>query len=946
MLFNRDIRAFAEGREVEPAQLFLLRLQAEELTRRHPTSGFDGMESLESSADTVLYPHQIHAAHFTVSNPLLKGVLLADEVGLGKTIEAAMIIKEMAYRGRRNILVIASRSLCQQWAGEVQTRFGLTFPILDAQTVRRMRRGGEPPYAGLRIATYHFVNTHIGEIAKTPWDLVVVDECHTLKNPQGALHGSLKRIPRAFTLLLTATPIQNYLTELHSLSTLIDDQLLGTPFSFRDRYCADDRGLRVQNVEEVKERLAGFAIRTLRGDVPEIKFTARIPKLFNFELFADEQQLYEGVSDYLSRPNWAFGDNAAGKYLIVMVYRKLLASSSFALREALRKVVDRLEDIAAGKRVRPLRVSDLDPEARESAREIADEVPPEVAEQQEAVRKSIREELEEVRGYLRLCDTIKENAKGIRLVGSMPELLQAGDKVLIFTQYKATQRYLARKLRDAGYTVVEFSGDLKAHPNPDKDEREQAKRQFRTQAQVMIATDAGAEGLNLQFCHIVVNYDLPWNPMKIEQRIGRCHRIGQQYDVVAANLVAMGNAVDARLVQLLTDKIHLFDSVLGESDEILGALEQGIDFERAVFDILQTCRSPEDIDAAFDALQRDMEQVILDRHSHGRSLLQGFDDRLRDHLRLAETAARAALDRRTRQLRDFLVGSLEFYGAEVEESDGIHRVVTPAQYFLSSTELVDPEYTGTFTKSRSDGISLLNKRHPLVTTALAVHMDVGHRAAVVLEYTGKHTIHGLEELVGSTGWWLNFKVSFTGFETEDHITSVALVWEGDRFAVHPLLSDNLSRITASNGQWREDLPFPQIEIVAEWLSATVELLRSAILERNAQYYVERRAVIDRFYGARGDGEVLAELRHRVHEKLEAVAQLEQEIDRARTMVEKSDILRRKDKLEEELFDLQRRMQTEQMTNYETKRRELEKLEQLRHLAQTVDLISVGQWTMR
>ncbi len=946
MMFSRDIRAFVEGREIEPAQLFLLRLQAEELTRRHPTSKFDGMESLESSADTILYPHQIHAAHFSVSNPLLKGVLLADEVGLGKTVEAAMIIKEMAYRGRRNILVMASRSLCQQWAGELQTRFGLTFPILDGGTVRRMRRGGERPFAGLRIATYHFVNTHIGEIAKTPWDLVVVDECHTLKNPQGALHGSLKRLPRTFTLLLTATPIQNYLTELHSISTLIDDQLLGTPFSFREHYCADDRGLRVQNAEELKERVARFAIRTLRSDVPEIKFTERIPKLFNFELFPDEQQLYEGVSDYLARPNWAFGDSAAGKYLIVMVYRKLLASSSFALRQALRKVVDRLQDIESGKKMRPLRVSDLDPEARESAREIADEVPPEVAKQQEAVRKSIRVELAEVQGYVRLCDSIKENAKGIRLVGAMPELLQAGAKVLVFTQYKATQRYLSRKLREAGYSVVEFSGDLKGHPNPDKDEREQAKRQFRNEAQVMIATDAGAEGLNLQFCHTVVNYDLPWNPMKIEQRIGRCHRIGQRHDVVAANLVAMGNAVDARLVQLLTDKIHLFDSVLGESDEILGALEEGIDFERAIFDILQTCRAPDEIDAAFDALQREMEQVISERRSRGRSLLQGFDDRLRDHLRLAETAARAALDKRTRDLRDFLLGSLQFHGAKVEESEGIYRIVTPPRYFLSSAELVDPEYRGTFSKTASDGVSLFNKRHPLVATALSLHAGAGHRAAVALDYSGKHTIHGLEELVGHAGWWLNFRVSFTGFETEDHVVSLALVWDGTRFRIHPLLSDNLTRVTAADGRWREDLPFPANETVTEWLSGAVELLRSAILERNAQYYLDRRAVIDRFYGAKGDGEVLAELRHRVQEKLEAVSQLEQAIDRARTMVEKSELLRQKDRLEEEMFGLQRRMQTEQMTNYETKRGELQKLEQLRHLEHTVDLISVGQWTMR
>jgi len=212
--------------------------------------------------------------------------------------------------------------------------------------------------------------------------------------------------------------------------------------------------------------------------------------------------------------------------------------------------------------------------------------------------------------------------------------------------------------------VVKFHGSLKSPSNPDRDERELAKRLFRTDANVMVTTDAGAEGLNLQHCHIVVNYDLSWNPMKLEQRIGRCHRIGQEQDVVVANLVATENAVDARLVELLTDKIHLFDSVLGESDEILGAIEDILDFEQAVFQILQTCRTPEQIDQAFVQLQLDLESEIEDRRSHGRSLLQGFDDRIRDHLAAARSRAREALDRRTSLLRDFLLGSLDAFGAK------------------------------------------------------------------------------------------------------------------------------------------------------------------------------------------------------------------------------------------------------------------------------------------
>lgn len=940
-----SIDANSIGGEIEAPEMFRLRLQAEELTLRRPTSDFESMESLDSSPDTILYPHQVHAAHFAVSNPMLRGVLLADEVGLGKTIEAGMIIKEMVYRGSRNVLVMAGRSLCQQWRGEMEERFGLDFEVLDTRRVRELERAGEDPFSGLRITTYHYVNYHFEKFARTPWDLVVIDEAHKLKNPEGALHESTQRLPKRFVCLLTATPIQNHLTELWSISTLIDERALGTEFSFRERFCADTRGLAIQNANDLKDRLSSFAIRTLRSDVPEIKFTARIPKLFDFRLNDDERRLYRGVSDYLSRPTWAFGPDTGGKYMILLIYRKLLASSSFALRSALHKLVARLEAMLEGRKAEDIDAEEFGDDVAASV-ETVDEDSAEETVVADGIAHSIEEELSEVREYARLCDSITENAKAQRVVEAMPELLDAGDKVLIFTQYIATQEHLAKELRQAGYDVVEFNGQLKKHANPDKDEQEQAKRRFRDHADVMIATDAGAEGLNLQFCHIVVNYDLPWNPMKIEQRIGRCHRIGQEHDVVVANLVATDNEADRRIVELLTEKIHLFDSVLGGTDEILGSIEDGMDFERRIFNILQSCREPEEIDQAFDQLQLDLEDVIEERKATGTSLLLGgFDERLQDHLQVAERETKKALDARTETLRDFCLDTLDYHGAQVIHEDGIYEVYTPSQFFLHSEELLDPKYRGTFRRDADPSVSRFTKDHPFVEAALSYHIDHGHRSAITLAYTGNHNIHGMEELVGSEGWWLNFKVTFEGYETEDHLLPLLLVHRDGEFAPNELLTENASRITYESLSPERSLPLPGEEVVRGWLEPRIAELFEEIQERNAGYYLERRQVLDEFYGAKGDGEVLAERKHQVEQTRRAIADLDDQIDDATSATEKAALYDERDALEEKLFDLEGKMLAEQRQHAQEKRKALRKLDDLRALRSEVRLVNMAQWEL-
>jgi len=399
-------------------------------------------------------------------------------------------------------------------------------------------------------------------------------------------------------------------------------------------------------------------------------------------------------------------------------------------------------------------------------------------------------------------------------------------------------------------------------------------------------------------------------------------------------------------VELLTQKIHLFDSVLGESDEILGAIEDGLDFEHRVFEILQNCRTTGQIDAAFKQLQLELDNVIEERRAAGKSLLQGFDDRIKDHLQIAEARAREALDRRTSRLRDFLLLSLAVHGAAVEEKQpGEYALSTPSQFMLAADELLESQYQGSFEKDGHERIAYLTKRHPLVKAALAHHLEEGSRSAFSLKYSGNHTIHGMEVLVGRKGWWLNFKVTFTGFEIEDHVLSLGLLEDNGRYLPDEIASANLHRITATPTNWDSNIGLPDEETVTTWLAEQVEALHDQIIERNAQYYLERRSVIDKYYGSGADGEVLAQLRHEVEEKRHQVEQFQLQIDDTVSMTKKMELMRVQDALNDSLFHLQQRLQTEQLSSFDAKRKALQELEQLRQLTWDARLVSAAQWTM-
>lgn len=652
------------------------------------------MEMLASTlvdAQVDLNPHQVEAALFACRNPLSRGVLLADEVGLGKTIEAGLVLAQHWAEQRRNILVIVPANLRKQWYQELLEKFGLTSVILEAKSYRVAVKGGRRNPFGdagqIVICSYQFARAKADDVRRVPWDLVVFDEAHRLRNVYKSGNVIARTLRDAVAhahskVLLTATPLQNSLMELYGLVSVIDDRVFGDADSFRQQFGPASRE---QTFANLRARLAPICQRTLRRQVePYIAYTRRIPILECFSPSSDEQRLTELVSDYLRRPDLK-ALPASQRQLISLVLWKLLASSSHAIAGALGTMADRLEKELASQPVEP--IADALDEDYEALDEIADEWDGDADKDDSALndRALLAREIQELRQFQSLGAGIRENAKGQALLKALDrafaelDRLGAQRKAIIFTESKRTQTYLLELLAHTPYGggLVLFNGTnsderaqriykdwIKRHEGTDRvsgsktaDTRAALVDYFREcdnpAGAIMIATEAGAEGINLQFCSLVINYDLPWNPQRIEQRIGRCHRYGQKHDVVVVNFVDLSNEADRRVYELLDKKFHLFEGVFGASDEVLGAIGSGIDVERRIAEIYQTCRSPSEIAASFEQLQLDLSGEINDAMVKTRQLvLENFDEEVRDRLRLRDEEGKAARNRHADMLMD------------------------------------------------------------------------------------------------------------------------------------------------------------------------------------------------------------------------------------------------------------------------------------------------------
>lgn len=611
-----------------------------------------------ASARVDMNPHQVDAALFALASPLSNGVILADEVGLGKTIEASLVMAQRWAERKRKILLIVPATLRKQWQQELEEKFSLPSIIVEAKNFRNAKeRGIDNPFdaeaafngAAVVICSYEFAARKDVELGKVPWNLVVLDEAHKLRNlykTDGAktarkLDAALKGRQK---VMLSATPLQNNLQELYGLVSMIDPHFFGDLNSFKARYCRPKMA-RIE-FESLRERLKSIVQRTLRRQVQEeggIKFTRRYSMTEDFRPSTDELALYNEVSTYLQSDD-LLAIKPGARHLVTLVVRKILASSSFAIQGTLTTMIERLE------KQLPLEAVLHD---YEGADDIADE---EGIDDDQDLPDPISLEIEiaKLKGFRDRAERIKRNEKAealLRVLGrafEFAERLGGAKKAVIFTESVRTQSWLFGLLGQNGYLgkVVILNGS-----NTDADSRAtyqawQLKHQgssrisgsrtadmkaalvdrFRHDAEIMICTEAGAEGINLQFCSLLVNYDLPWNPQRVEQRIGRVHRYGQKHDVVVVNFINKGNRADERVFELLSQKFQLFEGVFGASDEILGSIESGVDIERRIHDIYQQCRDDAQIDAEFNQLQETLKAELQTREQETRkSLFENFD---------------------------------------------------------------------------------------------------------------------------------------------------------------------------------------------------------------------------------------------------------------------------------------------------------------------------------
>ncbi|MFE3837572.1 SNF2-related protein [Pseudogemmobacter sonorensis] len=643
---------------------------------REGISENDALTQSLSSARVDLNPHQVDAAMFALRSPLSKGVLLADEVGLGKTIEAALILSQRWWEQQRNLLLIVPASLRKQWATELREKFSLSSVILDAKKLKDIVAAGQSNPIGRRegiiILSYEFAARIADTLRAVRWDLVVFDEAHKLRNVYKAAENSRAAVLRDALagrqkLLLTATPLQNNLMELYGLVTIIDQTYFGSEQAFRAEFGGrEDVAARAL----LARRLDPICKRTLRRQVQKaglINYTNRLPKTFDFTPDRLEVDLYNSVSAYLQNPDTiALGQN--GRHLVTLMLRKILGSSSFAIAQTLDKMVHRLEGKLI---VDDETLDDIDGFAEEAeewrdsgtgAGAEADAVEDHSDDAIEQIDpRKLRAEIEELTRYRDLARSIGDNAKGKALLDCLPVVLteiegKGGQrKAVVFTESVRTQTYLRDLLEAngfAGQTVIlngsnsdkdsaalykdwiaKHRGTEAVSGSKTADMKAAIVDAFRNDRSILIATESGAEGINLQFCSLLINYDLPWNPQRVEQRIGRCHRYGQKIDVTVINFLNRKNQAEERIHQLLEQKFKLFDGVFGSSDEVLGAIESGVDIERRILEIVQQSRSDAEINAAFDRLQEEFSVEIDEAKQDARNkLLAEMDDKVIERL--------------------------------------------------------------------------------------------------------------------------------------------------------------------------------------------------------------------------------------------------------------------------------------------------------------------------
>lgn len=924
---------------------------AHDLTRR-AASGMDRLSMALFDASVDLNPHQIEAALFALQNPLSKGVILADEVGLGKTIEAGIVLCQSWAERRRRLLILCPASLRKQWALELQEKFNLPAVVLDARAYRQARREARNPLdqGAILILSYNFAHSIRDELRAIRWDLVVIDEAHKLRNayrPSNKVGQGIRWATEdCRKLLLTATPLQNSLLELYGLSTLIDEHHFGDVDSFRAQYAGAGSDLGA-----LRQRLSAFCKRTLRNQVTEyIRYTERKPVTRPFRPTEEEHALYERVSEFLRRED-SYALPRRQRHLTALILRKLLASSSAAVAATLDILRQRLQTML-DERISgtddTVDVAELLAENEELETDLLDEI---LGEDEDTIpgrdtdapvdRQKLREEIA-------ILARLAEEARSIRVDTKSRTLLKALEtgfeqmtavgaarKAVIFTESRRTQEYLKQFLEANGHAgqVVLFNGSnngpeetaiyerwIERNQGSDKvtgsravNVRTALLEHFRDHASILIATEAAAEGLNLQFCSLVINYDLPWNPQRIEQRIGRCHRYGQKHDVVVINFLNERNEADRRVLELLEQKFNLFSGVFGASDEVLGTIESGVDFEKRILAIYQACRSPEEIDAAFKALQAEMDEQIRSRlEDTRRALFEHFDEDVHERLRMRLADARARLDRVGRRFwsltRHVLADQARF--DDIAFTFDLVRPpredIPAGRYHLISRVHPQTEAAGQF---------LYRLSHPLGEHVLAQARDADTPAAEILFDISRHPtrIAVVEALRGQRGYLTLTRLTIASYEREEHLLFSGFTDDGA--ALDP---ETMEKLFQCGGHVAGTATIP--DTVSRRLAAESERHAQATLsrslEQNNRYFHEAREKLERW----ADDMVLSA------EK--ALADTKEQIKALRRQARQATTLAEQHAIQEKLQKLERQQRRQRQEIFRIEDEIMEKRDQL------------------
>ena len=728
--------AAGEFGHLEPYGLRLQSLYLRHAYRYDPLTGL-------SSARIEPQLHQVFVAH-RVTQKLAPRMILADEVGLGKTIEAGLVIKELRARellGR--VLIIVPASLQLQWQSELKSKFNEDFEVLDGAALQYLGRGKANPWMARPnvICSLPFAASpkRAEQIIEAEWDLVIFDEAHRVRRSlQGAtktkttqayrLADELKELVNGL-LLLTATPMQIHPFELYSLVELVEPGLFPTFRAYDTRrgvlprlnalmkdlkgwnalsdsnrasavrtharllnelgiraeatvaMLADDQEReRLMDVLIDKHPLAGALVRNRKAEVGG--FTPREAKRVPVELEDDELTLYHDVTGYLREGyNQARAERNLALGFVMVTYQKMLASSSYAVRQSFRRRIAKLraqqKDTAAAT-AKPPSENHLE-ELRD-----AEETTTALTELEYAAVDpgGLMLEIKQLEDLVERLGQVRDS-KALTLLTALDGIFDGRpqEKVVVFTQFIETQEFLAATLRQNGYTVSMFNGRMSL------EEKEESVRSFKALDQILISTEAGGEGRNFQFCHLMVNYDLPWNPMRIEQRIGRLDRIGQKLPVRIYNLFCEAT-VEERVLEVLEQRIGLFQESVGSLDPILGEVER--DIERLVLSDAAA------FDAEFGQYEAALERRVREAREKERTLADFVLDRASLRHDLAIELLQQSPLARWSDLEQFAARCLAYFGGTLKDHYEGGQVVSLSPRLMARLQQRHSTIRGTF----------------------------------------------------------------------------------------------------------------------------------------------------------------------------------------------------------------------------------------------------------